>query len=521
MESVDANSPRPPLSGATLYLVATPIGNIEDITARALRTLRDCDVVAAEDTRRAGSLLQRFGIRRPLLSYHRFNEARRSHEIMARLGNGEKVALISDAGMPGISDPGQRVVAAALKAGFRVEAVPGPCAFVAALTASGLPTDEVHFLGFLPHKSGKRRSELKRLSAIPGTVALYESPYRVDRLLSELAEVMPDRVVVLARELTKKFEEYLRGTPGELIEATRGRHWKGEFTVLIGPAPEPQNRDGPGPTLPGCDHLCVMPNESGPSPLFRLALAQMLVIPGDPEANRAKAEHWIRKAKDTGAEVVLLPEVLDFGWTHSSARDGAGPIPGGESVERLREAAVASKLYVCAGLAERDGERIYNAAVLIDPEGEIILHHRKIHEIPFARALYATGDRLGVVDTSLGRLGLMICADALNPGNVVARSLASMGAHGILSPCAWAVPPAHDPSKTPYGQLWVDHYGAVAGESGLWIAGKRIARKRIAFPRVEEREGSEHERRRRAREKDCRRKSRRRRRESRRDGKLH
>jgi len=451
--------------------VATPIGNIEDITARALRTLRDCDVIAAEDTRRAGSLLQRYGIRRPLLSYHRFNEARRSHEIITRLGNGEKIALVSDAGMPGISDPGQRVVVAALSAGFRVEAVPGPCAFLAALTASGLPTNEVHFLGFLPHKSGQRRSEWQRLATIPGTLALYESPYRVERLLEELVEVMPDRTVVLARELTKKFEEFLRGTPGELLAATRGRNWKGEFTVLVGPGSETKHPAGSVPTIQDPDATRMVPNEVQPSPLFRLALAQMRVEPGDPEANRTRAEHWIGKAKAAGAEVVLLPEVLDFGWTHSSAQDGAGPIPGGESVERLRAAAAQSQIFVCAGLAERDGERLYNAAVLIDPCGEILLHHRKIHEIPFARALYATGDRLGVVDTALGRLGLMICADALTPGNVVANSLVAMGAQGILSPCAWAVPPTHDSSQTPYGQLWVDHYGSVAAPRGPWIAG--------------------------------------------------
>src|SRR5438876_12381742 len=206
----------PPLTPGTLYLVATPIGNLEDITLRALRTLKECDVIAAEDTRRTGRLLKQYGIRRPLLSYFQFNEARRSEEIIGRLRHGEKVALVSDAGSPAISDPGRRVVNAALAAGFRVEPVPGACALVAALTASGLPTDEFHFVGFLPHKAGQRRRRLEELRTVPGTLAFYESPFRVGRLLGELNEIFPARTVVLARELTKKFEEFLRGTSAEL-----------------------------------------------------------------------------------------------------------------------------------------------------------------------------------------------------------------------------------------------------------------------------------------------------------------
>src|SRR6266496_1408581 len=164
----------PPLMPGTLYLVATPIGNLEDITLRAIRTLKECDLVAAEDTRRTGQLLRHLGISKPLISYFQFNEAKRSEQLIERLGRGEKIALVTDAGSPGISDPGERVVKAALNAGLRVEAVPGPCALVAALTASGLPTDEFHFIGFLPHKSGQRRNELTRLSQLPGTLVLYE-----------------------------------------------------------------------------------------------------------------------------------------------------------------------------------------------------------------------------------------------------------------------------------------------------------------------------------------------------------
>jgi 16S rRNA (cytidine1402-2'-O)-methyltransferase len=223
----------PPLTPGTLYLVATPIGNLEDITLRALRTLKECDVVAAEDTRRSGQLLKHFGISKPLLSYFQFNEARRSEEIIARLRGGERVALITDAGSPGISDPGERVVRAAIAAGLRVESVPGPSAVVAALTASGLPTEEFHFIGFLPHKSGQRRNKLESLKSFDGTLVLYESPYRIEKLLGELLEIFPNRSVVLARELTKKFEEFVRGKPADLLDALRKRSVKGEFVVLV------------------------------------------------------------------------------------------------------------------------------------------------------------------------------------------------------------------------------------------------------------------------------------------------
>jgi 16S rRNA (cytidine1402-2'-O)-methyltransferase len=225
--------PLPPLVPGTLYLVATPLGNLEDITLRALRTLKECDVVAAEDTRYSGQLLKHYGISKPLLSYFQFNEAKRTEEIIQRLRRGERVALVTDAGSPGISDPGERVVKAAWKAGCRVEPVPGACALVAALTASGLPTREFHFIGFLPHKSGQRRNRLEALKTFSGTLVLYESPYRVEKLLGELKDVFPDRHVVLARELTKKFEEFLRGTPAELLETAKGRLPRGEFVVLV------------------------------------------------------------------------------------------------------------------------------------------------------------------------------------------------------------------------------------------------------------------------------------------------
>jgi 16S rRNA (cytidine1402-2'-O)-methyltransferase len=226
----------PPLSPSTLYLVATPIGNLEDITLRALRTLKECDLIAAEDTRRTGVLLKHFGISKPMLSYFQFNEAKRSEEILERLRRGEKIALVTDAGSPGISDPGERVVKAAIAAGFRVESVPGPSALVAALTASGLPADEFHFIGFLPHKSGQRRKKLESLASIEGTLVLYESPYRIEKLLGELKEIFPERSIALARELTKKFEEFLRGKPAQLLEQMQKRSIKGEFVVMIAQA---------------------------------------------------------------------------------------------------------------------------------------------------------------------------------------------------------------------------------------------------------------------------------------------
>ena len=251
----------PPLRPGTLYLVATPIGNLEDITLRALRTLRECDVVAAEDTRRSGQLLKHFEISKPMLSYFQFNEARRTQEILERLRRGEKVALVTDAGSPGISDPGERAVKAAIAAGFRVEPVPGPTALVAALTASGLPTEEFHFIGFLPHKSGQRRRKIESLRGIGATLVFYESPYRLEKLLGELEEAFPERRVVIAREMTKKFEEFLRGTPGELLRAASQRSLKGEFVVLVGRRTEatrrPMNSEIPIPkkaprTRPTC-----------------------------------------------------------------------------------------------------------------------------------------------------------------------------------------------------------------------------------------------------------------------------
>ena len=204
---------------------------------------------------------------------------------------------------------------------------------------------------------------------------------------------------------------------------------------------------------------------------FKLALAQMRVDGGASQANVARATGCIANAAAAGADVVLLPEALNLGWTHGSARTSADPIPDGEACAALRAAARQHRVHVCAGLVERAGDALYNAAVLIGPDGDVLLHHRKLNELELAQDLYSAGDRLGVAATPYGRIGLMICADGFAPGQVISRTLALMRAHVILSPCAWAVPADHDNAREPYGRLWLENYGVVAREHRLWIAG--------------------------------------------------
>jgi predicted amidohydrolase len=204
---------------------------------------------------------------------------------------------------------------------------------------------------------------------------------------------------------------------------------------------------------------------------LKLGMVQMRVEGGAAAANLDRAVAWIGKAAATDAEVVLLPEALDLGWTHPSARTDAAAIPDGTPCRRLRDAARRHRAFVCAGLTERAVEATYNAAVLIDPNGEVILHHRKLNELEIGHDCYGLGDRLGVARTPWGTFGLMICADAFARGQVVSRTLGLMGAEVILSPCAWAVPSDHDNLREPYGQLWRDNYGPVARDFRLWIAG--------------------------------------------------
>lgn len=224
---------QPSMEEGTLYVVPTPIGNLEDITLRALRVLKECDLVLAEDTRHTGQLLKHFEFKKPMLSYHKFNEAARKDQILERLKQGEQLALVSDAGTPGISDPGQRIITETIAHGFRVEPLPGACAITTALSACGLPTDEFHFIGFLDRKSARRRRRLEACIDIKGTLVLYESPHRIEKLLEELNDIMPDRNVVLARELTKKFEQWIRGTATALWARRGTIKSKGEFVVLI------------------------------------------------------------------------------------------------------------------------------------------------------------------------------------------------------------------------------------------------------------------------------------------------
>jgi predicted amidohydrolase len=204
---------------------------------------------------------------------------------------------------------------------------------------------------------------------------------------------------------------------------------------------------------------------------FKLALAQMLVEGGRKEANLGRAIARIGEAAASGAQVVVLPEAMTLGWTHSTSERDADEIPDGESCLRLREAARANRIYVCAGLVERAGAFIFNSAALIGPDGGLLLHHRKLHELEIAHKVYAPGDRLAVVSTPLGTVGVMICADAFARGQVASRALGLMGADILLSPCAWAVPADHDNAKEPYGQLWLDNYCPVARDFRLWIAG--------------------------------------------------
>jgi len=224
-----------------LYLVGSPIGNLEDITLRALRVLKQADLIACEDTRQTQKLLNHFGIEKPTLSYHQHNEARRAQELLDKLTAGGRIALVSDAGMPGIADPVFRLLSLALERGVPVVPVPGPTAFVTALVSSGLPVESFSFGGFLPAKSGSRRRALERVRQSPHTQIFYEAPHRILEALEAIAETFgPEQRVVVARELTKIHEEFLRGTVAEVLAMVKSRgELKGEMVLLIGP-PEQQ-----------------------------------------------------------------------------------------------------------------------------------------------------------------------------------------------------------------------------------------------------------------------------------------
>ncbi|HXF81159.1 MAG TPA: 16S rRNA (cytidine(1402)-2'-O)-methyltransferase [bacterium] len=217
----------------TLYLVATPIGNLEDLTFRARRILAEVDLIACEDTRRTRRLLDHYGIATPTLSFHEHNEASRGAALLARLRRGERIALVSDAGTPLLSDPGFTLVREAIAGGIPVVPIPGPSAALAALIASGLPTDRFLFLGFLPRRAGERRRALAAVAGLPFTLVLFEAPHRVAALLEDIRETLGDRRIALGRELTKTFEEIVRGRPDELLAHLRAHPPRGEFTLVV------------------------------------------------------------------------------------------------------------------------------------------------------------------------------------------------------------------------------------------------------------------------------------------------
>jgi 16S rRNA (cytidine1402-2'-O)-methyltransferase len=218
-----------------LYVIATPIGNLEDITLRALRVLKEADLIACEDTRQTLKLLSHFEIAKRLVSYHEHNELTRAPEIVIELEQGAKVALVSDAGTPTISDPGYRLVHLCLRHGIRVVPVPGASAFVAALSASGMPINEFVFAEFLPARPTERRKALRALGTEPRTLALYEAPHRLLDALEDALEILGNRPAVIAREITKIYEEFLRGHLEDLVAAVRKKPPRGEITLLIGP----------------------------------------------------------------------------------------------------------------------------------------------------------------------------------------------------------------------------------------------------------------------------------------------
>jgi 16S rRNA (cytidine1402-2'-O)-methyltransferase len=231
---------------ATLFVVATPIGNLEDITFRAVRILKEVEWIACEDTRQTAKLLQHYAIGTPTLSYHEHNEMERARELVARMLDGSSGALVSDAGMPLVSDPGYRLVHAAVDAGIAVVALPGPSASLTALAASGLPTDQFHFGGFLPVKPGQRFHAIEAIRHEHATVIFYEAPHRILDALADIESALGPRQVVVARELTKMHEEYLRGTAAEIrTELAMRDGVRGEFTVLIGKATKPVADDTP------------------------------------------------------------------------------------------------------------------------------------------------------------------------------------------------------------------------------------------------------------------------------------
>lgn len=244
----------------TLFLVATPIGNLEDITLRAIRVLKEVRLVAAEDTRRAAKLLAHYGIHTPTVSFHEHSHASKREGLVAKLVAGTDIALVSDAGTPSISDPGLELVRACLAAGVKVEPIPGPSAPLAAAIASGFPTERLTILGFAPPKAVARRNWLKEIGAIAGTVTFFESPNRIVALLSDAAEILGTRQMCVAREMSKVHEEFLVGSPASI--SAQLTNVRGEFTIVLGPVDEQESAR----PLPSDDEIAEVANGIGQKP---------------------------------------------------------------------------------------------------------------------------------------------------------------------------------------------------------------------------------------------------------------
>ncbi|MDD4178908.1 MAG: 16S rRNA (cytidine(1402)-2'-O)-methyltransferase [Candidatus Margulisbacteria bacterium] len=227
----------------TLFVVATPIGNLEDMTFRAVRILAEADLIAAEDTRHSKILLAKYNINTPLTSYHKFNIKAKTAYLIDLLKQGKNLAVVSDSGMPGISDPGYQVIRESVAQGIKVEIIPGPSAVITALVGSGLPTDEFTFVGFLPKKPGKRRKKLASLMGEDRTIVIYESPFRIIKTLDEIIKIDNNRRVAVCRELTKKFEEIIRGKGGEVLDKLKGRTVRGEIVLVISGQDTQRERD--------------------------------------------------------------------------------------------------------------------------------------------------------------------------------------------------------------------------------------------------------------------------------------
>ncbi|WP_439530367.1 16S rRNA (cytidine(1402)-2'-O)-methyltransferase [Pannonibacter sp.] len=287
-----------PAQESALYIVSTPIGNLGDITIRALETLASAHVIACEDTRVTSTLSQRFGLKAPLLPYHEHNAERQRPRLLAALAEGQVVALVSDAGTPLVSDPGYRLVRDVLAAGFKVIPIPGASAPLAALVASGLPSDTLLFAGFLPQKAGARTRRLAELAIIPATLAFFESPHRLAASLAAMAETLGDREAVVARELTKRFETFQRGPLTELFAYYEANPPKGEIVVLVGPPAE------------------VVPEvgEADVEAQLQVALARMSVA--------AAAKEVARQTGRDRAEVYHMALALKAGGGESDADTG-------------------------------------------------------------------------------------------------------------------------------------------------------------------------------------------------------